>query len=67
MSDEQTITLRDGRAVLLRHSCRGDAEGVHAHICALGCSTEMILTCAEDLPPIERIQSHIEMIEKGRF
>lgn len=67
MSDEQTITLRDGRVVLLRPSRRGDARLVHDHICALGRSTDMILTCADDLPPIERIQSHIDMIPAGRF
>tara|TARA_R100000657_G_C4622300_1_gene72259 strand:- start:106 stop:657 length:552 start_codon:yes stop_codon:yes gene_type:complete len=67
VSGEETIALRDGREVLVRLSRQGDAERVHAYICALGCSTDTILTCAEDLPPIERIQSHIEMIPKGRF
>jgi len=64
---EQVEELRDGRSVIVRHSRQGDAERVHAYICALGCSTDTILTCAEDLPPIERIQSHIEMIPKGQF
>ncbi|MFG0246697.1 MAG: GNAT family N-acetyltransferase [Phycisphaerales bacterium JB052] len=67
MSEERRVTLRDGREVCVRLSRQGDAERVHAYICALGCSTDTILTCAEDLPPIERIQSHIEMIPKGRF
>ena len=67
MSDDQRITLRDGREVSVRHSREGDAERVHAYICALGCSTDTILTCDEDLPPIERIQSHIEMIPKKQF
>lgn len=67
MSAAQTIMLRDGREVLLRHSRRGDARRVHDHICALGRSTEMILTYADDLPPIERVQSHIDMIAKNRF
>lgn len=67
MSGEATITLRDGRNVLIRSSRQGDAEGVHAYICALGCSTDMILTYEDDLPPIERIQSHIDMIPGGRF
>ncbi|MEX0875970.1 MAG: GNAT family protein [Phycisphaerales bacterium] len=64
---EETVTLRDGRAVFLRSSRPGDAPAVHAYICALGRSTEMILTCEDDLPPMERIQSHIEMIDKGQF
>ncbi|MBO6738488.1 MAG: GNAT family N-acetyltransferase [Phycisphaerales bacterium] len=67
MSEEQRLALRDGRSVTVRHSRQGDAQRVHAYICALGRSTDMILTCAEDLPPIERIQSHIEMIPKGQF
>jgi RimJ/RimL family protein N-acetyltransferase len=67
MSTEQRVTLRDGREVILRHSRQGDAERVHAYICALGRSTDMILTYEDDLPPIERIQSHIDMIPKGQF
>lgn len=67
MSDEQRVTLRDGREVLMRHSRQGDAERVHAYICALGRSTDMILTYADDLPPLERVQSHIDMIEHGQF
>lgn len=67
MSDEQRVTLKDGREVILRHSRQGDAERVHAYVCALGRSTDMILTYADDLPPIERIQSHIDMIPKGQF
>ncbi len=67
MSGEQTITLRDGRTVLVRSSRQGDAQMVHDYICALGRSTDMILTYDDDLPPIERIQSHIEMIPSGRF
>ena len=63
----ETITLRDGRALQVRHSCQGDAERVHAYICELGRSTDMILTCEGDLPAIERIQSHIDMISEGRF
>lgn len=64
---EQLVKLRDGREVLMRHSRQGDAERVHAYICALGRSTDMILTYADDLPPIERIQSHIDMIPRGQF
>ncbi len=67
MNNEQRVTLKDGREVVLRLSRQGDAERVHAYICALGRSTDMILTYADDLPPIERIQSHIEMIPKGQF
>jgi RimJ/RimL family protein N-acetyltransferase len=67
VSDEQRITLKDGREVLLRHSRQGDAERVHAYVCALGCSTDMILTYEDDLPPIERIQSHIDMIPRKQF
>ncbi|MCA9275239.1 MAG: GNAT family N-acetyltransferase [Phycisphaerales bacterium] len=67
MSDEQRVTLGDGREVIMRHSRQGDAERVHAYICALGRSTDMILTYEDDLPPIERIQSHIDMIPKGQF
>lgn len=67
MSDEQRVTLGDGREVLMRHSRQGDAERVHAYICALGRSTDMILTYADDLPPLERVQSHIDMIEHGHF
>ncbi|MFG0312939.1 MAG: GNAT family N-acetyltransferase [Phycisphaerales bacterium] len=67
MSDEQRLTLRDGREVTVRHSRHGDAERVHAYICALGRSTDMILTYEDDLPPIERIRSQIEMIPKGQF
>ena len=67
MSAEQTIALRDGREVLLRQSRQGDAQIVHDYICELGRSTDTILTCAEDLPPIERIQSHIDMIPRGQF
>jgi RimJ/RimL family protein N-acetyltransferase len=67
MSGEELVTLRDGRVVIMRPSRQGDAERVHAYICALGRSTDMILTYADDLPPIERIQSHIEMIPRGQF
>lgn len=67
MIGEETVTLRDGRRVLVRLSREGDAAPVHAYICALGRSTDTILTCEDDLPPIERIQSHIEMIPKGQF
>ena len=67
MSDEQRVTLGDGREVIMRHSRQGDAERVHAYICALGRSTDMILTYADDLPPLERVQSHIDMIEHGHF
>lgn len=67
MSDEQHITLSDGRTVIVRHSRQGDAQRVHAYICALGHSTDMILTCEQDLPPIERIQSHIDMIPSKQF
>ncbi len=67
MSDEQRVTLGDGREVIMRHSRQGDAERVHDYICALGRSTDMILTYADDLPPIERIQSHIDMLEHGHF
>ncbi len=61
------VTLRDGRCVLLRFSRDGDAPRVHEYICALGRSTDMILTCEQDLPPIERIESHIEMIGRDQF
>lgn len=67
MSDEMTITLRDGRTVCLRQACRDDARRVHEYICALGRSTDMILTHEDDLPPIERIESHLGMIAAGRF
>ena len=67
VSDEQRIQLKDGRTVIVRQSRQGDAERVHAYICALGRSTDMILTYEDDLPPIERIQSHIDMIAKKKF
>lgn len=68
MDENETMhTLSDGREVILRHSRDGDAERVHAYICALGRSTDMILTYGDDLPPIERVQSHIDMIPKGQF
>lgn len=63
----EAITLRDGRIVQVRHSRQGDAERVHAYICALGRSTDMILTCEGDFPSIERVQSHIDLIAHGRF
>ena len=67
MSGEETIALRDGREVQMRSSRQGDAERVHAYICALGRSTDMILSYGDDLPPIERIESHIEMIKDNQF
>jgi RimJ/RimL family protein N-acetyltransferase len=68
MDEHESIhTLSDGREITLRHSRHGDAERVHAYICALGRSTDKILTYEDDLPPIERIQSHIDMIPKGQF
>ncbi len=67
MSGEESVTLRDGRVVVMRPSRQGDAERVHEYVCALGNSTDMILTYAEDRPPLERIQSHIDLIRKGKF
>lgn len=67
MSGPETITLGDGREVVVRHSRQGDAQRVHEYVCALGRSTDMILTHEGDLPPLDRIQSHIDMIPAGRF
>lgn len=68
MTDQaERVTLRDGREVLVRSSRQGDAQRVHAYICALGRSTDMILTYGDDLPPIERVQSHIDMLDAGQF
>ena len=67
MSGEESVTLRDGRVVVMRPSRQGDAERVHAYVCALGDSTDMILTYADDQPTLERIQSHIDMIKNGEF
>jgi RimJ/RimL family protein N-acetyltransferase len=66
-TDERMVELQDGREVIVRQSRQGDTEGVHAYVCALGRSTDMILTFEGDLPPIERIQSHIDMIAKKKF
>lgn len=63
----EVVTLRDGREVLLRSSRDGDARRVHAYICELGRTTDMILTYEDDLPSIERVQSHIDLIPSGGF
>ena len=65
--DSERIKLNDGRTVLVRGSIDGDGPAVLAYIVALGLSTEFILTHAEDLPMLEKIQEHIEMIPPGAF
>lgn len=63
----QSVTLRDGRVVHLRSSAPGDGPAVHAYICALGLSTEFILTHANDLPTLEAVNDRIEKIALGKF
>ncbi len=65
--DSEQVKLKDGRTVLVRGSIEGDGPAVLAYIVALGLSTEFILTHAEDLPTLEKIQGHIEMIPRGEF
>lgn len=63
----QSITLSDSRVVQLRSSALGDGPAVHAYICALGLSTDNILTHAEDLPSLKVVEDRIVNIAKGEF
>ena len=65
--ESELITLKDGRAVHLRGSTQGDGPAVLAYITALGLSTEFILSHADDLPTLEQVDGHIEMIPQGKF
>ncbi len=65
--DSESVTLKDGRAIHLRGSARGDGPAVLAYIKALGDSTDFILTHAGDQPTIEAVDERIEMIGDGKF
>lgn len=66
-AQNQQIPLRDGRVVHLRSSSPGDGPAVHAYICALGLSTEFILTHALDLPTLDAVNDRIDKIGLGKF
>jgi len=65
--EPETITLKDGREVVLRSSGLGDGAGVLAYIKALGESTEFILTHPGDLPGLDQFEERIEWIAQGKF
>ena len=65
--EQETITLKDGRQILLRSSGPGDGPAVQAYIKALGESTEFILTHAGDTPELGPVEERIEWIAQGKF
>lgn len=64
---EEVQRLSDGREVTLRPSVASDALLLHAYINELGHSTDMILSYEDDPMPIERIESNLELLGKGRM
>lgn len=63
----ETITLKDGREVVLRSSGQGDGHVVLAYLKALGESTEFILTHPGDTPGLGPVEERIEWIGQGKF
>jgi len=67
MIGTETVTLKDGRSVLIRNSQRGDGAQLYDYLSALGASTEFILTFPGDMQTLEWFEQRIERIEQGEF
>lgn len=63
----ETVTLKDGREVLIRNAQRGDGQLVHDYLCVLGASTPYILTFPGDLGSVEHYESRVSKIDDDMF
>jgi len=65
--NQETITLKDGRSVLIRGPIAGDGQRVHDYLFALGASTPYILTFSGDMRPVEEYEKNAQRFESGEF
>ncbi len=64
---EETITLKDGRSVLIRGPQAGDGELVRDYLSTLGASTDFVLSFPGDIRPASAYEEHVEMALRGEF
>lgn len=63
----ETITLRDGRQVLIRHGQTGDGQRTYDFMFALGESTDRMLTHPGCMRTPEQYEANISKITDGEF
>ena len=65
--EPETITLKDGRPVLIRSAQPGDGELVHEYLRVLGAMTPYILTFPGDIGSVEHYESRVSKIDDDMF
>lgn len=67
MMKPETVTLKDGREVLVRDAQPGDGELVHEYLRVLGAATPYILTFPDDIGTPEHYESRVSKIDDDMF
>ena len=63
----ESLTLKDGRSVVLDLAGQGDAERVHEYIGSLGQSTDLVLSCQEDMLTLAGVERYMDQVQRGEF